>query len=78
VDRDTFDNTIRVFKHQRPFQPFTVPLINGERLKIDHPDALAVRDGAALFIGPGRVPAVFDDEGVAQMIGDLVGPPSAG
>jgi hypothetical protein len=44
---------------------------------VDHPDALAVRDGVALFVGPGGVPAVFDHEGVAQVIGDLVRPPSA-
>ena len=31
--------------------------------------ALVVRDGVALFAGPGGVPAVFDHEGVAQVIG---------
>ena len=52
-------------------------LVNGERVAVDHPDALAVRDGVALFAGPGGVPAVFDHEGVAQVIGDLVRPPAA-
>jgi hypothetical protein len=78
MDRDTFESTIRTFKNQRPFRPFTVSLVNGERLEVDHPDALAVRDGVALFVGPGRVPHVFDYERVAQMIGDLVSPPSEG
>jgi hypothetical protein len=77
MDRDTFDSTIRTFKHRTPFRPFTVSLVNGERLEVDHPDALAVRDGVGLFVGPGGVPAVFDHEGVAQVIGDLVRPPSA-
>lgn len=77
MDSDTFDNTIRTFKHRTPFRPFTVSLVNGERVEVDHPDALVVRDGVALFVGPGGVPAVFDHEGVTQVIGDLVQPPSA-
>jgi hypothetical protein len=76
MDRDTFDSTIRTFKHRTPFRPFTVSLVNGERLEVDHPDALAVRDGVALFVGVGGIPAVFDHEGVAQVIGDLLRPPS--
>lgn len=73
MDRDTFDSTIRTFKHRTPFRPFTVAMVNGDRLEVDHPDALAIRDGVALFVGPGRVPVVFDNEGVSQVIGDLAG-----
>ncbi len=76
MDRDTFDNTIRTFKRRTPFRPFTVSLVNGERLEIDHPDALAIRDGMALFAGPGGVPVVFDHDGVAQVIGDLANRPT--
>ena len=36
-----------------------------------HSDALAIRDGVALFAGPGGVPVVFDYEGVSQVVGDL-------
>ena len=71
MDRDTFDSTIRAFKHRIPFRPFTLALINGDRLEVDHADALAVRDGVGLFAGPGGVPVVFDHEGVSQVIGDL-------
>jgi hypothetical protein len=75
MDRETFDATIRTFKHRTPFRPFTVSLVNGERLEIDHPEALVVRDGVGLFVGPGGIPAVFDYEGVAQVIGDLANRP---
>ncbi len=71
MDRETFDSALLAFKRRVPFQPFTVSLVNGERVEVDHPDALVVRDGAALFAGPGGVLAVFDYEGVAQVIGDL-------
>jgi len=71
MDRKTFDGTIRAFKHRTPFRPFTVAMVNGDRLEVDHPDALAVRDGVALFAAPGGVPVVFDHEGVNQVVGDL-------
>ena len=75
MDRDTFDATIRAFKHQKPFRPFTVAMVDGDRLEVDFPDALAIREGAALFMGPGRVPVIFDHQGVTQLIGDLAGRP---
>ena len=71
MDRDTFDGTIRAFKHRTPFRPFTVAMVNGDRLEVDHPDALAVRDGVALFAAPGGVPVVFDHESVNSVVGDL-------
>ena len=71
MDRDTFSGTIRAFKHRAPFRPFTVAMVNGDRFEIDHPDALAVRDGLAMFAAPGNVPVTFDHEGVSQVIGDL-------
>lgn len=73
MDRDTFDGTIRTFRDRRPFRPFTIAMVNGDRLEIDHPEALVVRDGVALFAGPGGVPSVFDYEGVTRVIGDLSG-----
>ena len=73
MDRDTFDNTLRTFKHRHPFQPFTLMMVNGDRLEVDFPDALAFRDGAALYFAPGGVPVLFDHEGVCQVAGDLAG-----
>lgn len=47
--------------------------VSGNRHEVDHPDALAVNDGVALFAGPGGVPVIFDFEGVNELIGDLSG-----
>lgn len=70
---NNFEETLTTFKRRSPFRPFTVALVNGDRVEIDHPDALVVRDGIAMFAGPGGVPWVFDHEGVSQVIGDLAG-----
>ncbi len=71
MDREHFEGTLRAFKRRTPFQPFTISLINGDLLEIDHPDALVVRDGLGMYAGPGGIPSVFDHEGVARVIGDL-------
>lgn len=71
MDQDTFASTMRAFKHRTPFRPFTVAMVNGDRFEVDHPDALAVRDGIALFAAPGNIPVIFDHEGVSQVVGDL-------
>ena len=55
---------------RRPFRPFTVELVSGERIEVDHPEALVYRHGLAVYISPEGVPALFDHEGVSQLIGD--------
>jgi hypothetical protein len=73
VERITFDQTMRALKNRKPFHPFTVVTVNGNRYEVDHADALAVRDGLALFAAPGNIPVIFDFEGVSEIIGDLSG-----
>jgi hypothetical protein len=73
MDRETFTETIRAFRNRAPFRPFTVVTVSGNRYEVDFPDALAVREGLAIFVGPGKVPVFFDSEGVSEVIGDLAG-----
>ena len=70
---ENFDQTLTAFKSRNPFRPFTVALVNGDRFEVDHRDAFLVRDGVAVYIGPGGIPVIFDHEGVSQFIGDLMG-----
>ena len=77
MEADNFDRTLVTFKSRKPFRPFTVALVNGDRFEVDHPDALIVRDGVAVYIGVGGIPVLFDHEGVSQIIGDLMGQANA-
>lgn len=70
---NNFDKALAVLRQRIPFRPFTVVLVNGDRLEVDHPGALMVRDGVAFYFGPGGIPVLFDHEGVWQFVGDLVG-----
>lgn len=73
MDRETFTATIQAFQNRRPFKPFTVALVDGDRHEVDRPNMLAVGEGLAILIAPGGVPVFFDHEGVSQVIGDLSG-----
>ena len=64
-----FDETITALVERVPFQLFTVELNTGERIEVDHSRALVVRDGAAVFVGPGGVPHLFDHDSLNQIIG---------
>ena len=73
MERETFTATIGALQARRPFRPFTVALVDGERYEVDRPNVLALGDGAAVFLAPGNVPVFFDHEGVSRVIGDLSG-----
>jgi hypothetical protein len=73
MDRETFDNTLRMLTQRRPFQPFTVAMVNGDRLEVDFPNAIAFRNGTALYIAPGGISVWLDYGGVSQVIGEVAG-----
>lgn len=73
IDQGTFITTIESLQNRRPFRPFTVALVDGERYEVDRPNILAVGEGIAILIAPGGVPVFFDHDGVSQVIGDLSG-----
>lgn len=77
MEADIFDQTLKTFKHRRPFRPFTVVLMDGDRYEVDHSEAVVVRDGVAIYVAPGGIPVIFDHESVSQVIGDLMGQPES-
>ena len=67
---DNFDRTLRAFQRRTPFRPFTVELVSGDRFQVDHPEALVLRDGVAVYVAAGGYPTLFDHESVSQLIGE--------
>ncbi len=68
-----FEEIMQSFQQRTPFRPFTVSLVNGRRYEVDHSNALVVREGVAVYLGPGGVPVIFDHEGVSEVTGDIIG-----
>lgn len=68
MSEESFRKVLLAMIRRRPFKPFTVELNTGVRIEIDHPEATVIRDGVAIFIGPGFTPAYFDHDSVTQII----------
>ena len=66
---DNFTNVLNTLRLLQPFRVFTVELNGGRRFEVDHPGALVVRDGVAVFLAPGGIPIWFDHESVNQILG---------
>lgn len=69
---ENFDHVLKSLRQLQPFRAFSVELLGGRRFEVDHPGALVVRDGVAVFLAPGGAPIWFGHEGVTQ----IIGPPS--
>ena len=63
-----FQTTIRAFQRRSPFKPYVVELVSGAKVTIDHPEALVIRGGVGVFVDSDGAPAIFDHEGVSQII----------
>lgn len=70
MDAAQFERSLRASQRRTPFRPFTVALVNGDRFHVDHPEALILRDGLAVFVAAGGVPTLFDHESVSQLVGE--------
>jgi hypothetical protein len=74
---ETFSQALRAFARRKPFKPFIVELVSGERILVEHPEALAFRGGVAVYISPRGEFALFDHEGVAEVLDQASSSPSS-
>ncbi len=63
-----FEETLTQMRRQEPFQPFVVELLNGNRINVEHPEALAYSQRRAVYVGKHGSLHIFDPDGVNQII----------
>jgi hypothetical protein len=66
--QSTFERIFRQLHRRAPFHPFVVELLNGDRVEVDHPEALIVRGGTAIFVAADGTPTWFDRESVNSFV----------
>ena len=66
--RTTFERILEQLHRRAPFRPFVVELLNGDRVEVDHPEALIVRAGTAIFVAADGTPTWFDHESVNSFV----------
>jgi hypothetical protein len=65
---ENFAISLEAFHSRRPFQPFEIELVIGERIQIDHPEALAHRGGeVAVFVRRDGRLVFLDHESVCSV-----------
>ena len=68
MTREDFACIITTLWRLRPFRPFTVELLTGQRVEVDRADALIYREGTAVFVGPGPAFYLFFHDSVTQIV----------
>lgn len=66
--RATFERILQQLHRRAPFRTFVVELLNGDRVEVDHPEALIVRAGTAIFVAADGTPTWFDHESVNSFV----------
>ena len=56
MEKDNFERLLRALSHRKPFRSYTVEFVNGEHIEVDHPEALIVRAGVAVYLTRRRYP----------------------
>jgi hypothetical protein len=69
MEADNFERLLRALSHRRPFRSYTVEFNSGETIEVDHPEALIVRAGVAVYLSADGTPAWFDHLGVSRVVG---------
>jgi hypothetical protein len=67
MESENFEPSLRAFARRTPFQSFVVRFVDGTSLTIDHPEALVLRGGVAVFISAAGQPTLFDHRSVSQL-----------
>jgi hypothetical protein len=62
-----FDDTLRILVRRRPFYPFEIELVDGNRLWIDRAEALGFNSGAGAFISENQEIYFFNNTTVRRI-----------
>ncbi len=58
-----------MFARRIPFRSFAVELTSGDQFQVLHPEALALNNGVAVYIGIEETLRIFGHQSVSQFIG---------
>lgn len=68
MDTNTFEQSLKAFARRVPFKLFTVEMVSGATIEVDHPEAMIIRKGIAVFVDAQGIPTLFDHQSVSRLI----------
>jgi hypothetical protein len=63
-----FARSLRAFTQRRPFRPFLLELVSGDRFLVRHPEAVILRGDLVYWRTPQRLARLFDTTTVCQLL----------
>ena len=68
MTQDSFDRLLRGFLGRQPFRPFTVEMVSGSRIEVNHPEALTQEGNIFVCSSSRGLKSYFECHGVARFI----------
>jgi hypothetical protein len=68
MTRDHFERIWRAFLRRRPFLPFTLELVNGSRLEVNHPESVTLHEEWLVYNSTRGIRSVFEYNSVIRFI----------
>ncbi len=65
---NNFKRVFHAFKKRLPFRSFTLELINGQWVEVNHPEALSQQEDLVIFTNPGGTRSVFECGAVVRFV----------
>jgi hypothetical protein len=63
-----FQKVLTAFCKRSPFRPFTLELLNGSRVEVNHPEALRQQGDLLIYKSTSGIQSVFGYESVIRFI----------
>lgn len=68
MTREDFQKVLDAFCKRMPFRPFTIELVSGSHIEINHPEALRQHDDLLVYKSTSGIQSVFGYESIIRFI----------
>jgi hypothetical protein len=69
MTRENFDRAFEARQRRRPWKPFTLELVTGSRIEVNHPESLSWHGELLMCKSSSGLQTVFECTSVVQLIG---------
>jgi hypothetical protein len=68
MTKENFERVLAAFLKRTPFEPFSLELVNGTRLEVNHPEALELSQTLIVCKSTNPIKSVFEYDAVARFV----------
>jgi hypothetical protein len=68
MNKENFDRAFQIFQRRKPWRPFTLELLTGSRIEIEHPEALTRYEDLVKHQSSTGLQSVFEYTSVVRFL----------